>query len=76
MKATPYSLRALREYRQRKQQGEVTAAATLADIPPDAPMEEGTVIGCWNGKAFVSWEKWLASQPLKSFIAKSKDEDG
>jgi len=30
-------------------------------------MEDGIVLGCWNGKAFVSWEKWLASQPLEAF---------
>lgn len=76
MKAAPYSLAALREYRQRKQQGGVTSPPTLADIPPDAPMEEGIVIGCWSGRAFVSWEKWLAAQPLQAFIAKSEDERG
>lgn len=76
MKATPYSLRALREYRQRKERGEVTSVPTLADIPPDAPMEEGIVIGCWNGRAFVSWEKWLASQPAEAFRVSPEDQDG
>jgi len=65
MKAAPYSLAALREYRRRKEQGETAAHLTLADIPPDAPMEEGIALGCWNGQAFVSWEKWLATAPIR-----------
>jgi hypothetical protein len=67
MSAAPYSLEALREYRRRKAQattGAPKAPLTLKDIPPDAPMEEGIVLGCWNGEAFVSWEKWLASTPI------------
>lgn len=76
MNATPYSLRALREHRQRKERGEHTSAPRLADILPDAPMEEGIVLGCWNGHGFVSWEKWLASQPAAAFKASSEDQDG
>jgi hypothetical protein len=30
-------------------------------------MEEGILLGCWNGEAFVSWEKWLASKPVEAF---------
>ncbi len=67
MKATPYSLEALREYRLNQAADSVPKAVGLADIPPDAPMEEGITIGCWNGEAFVSWEKWLASQPAEAF---------
>ena len=68
MKAAPYSLEALYEYRRRQVEAEsgtpVRAPARLADIPPDAPMEDGIVIGCWNGERFVSWEKWLATAPF------------
>lgn len=70
MNAAPYSLDALREYRRRKAEattGAPKAPLTLKDIPPDAPMEEGIVLGCWNGEAFVSWDKWLASQPVEAF---------
>ena len=74
MRSAPYSLAALREYRRRKEQGKATPPLTLADIPPDAPMEEGIVMGCWNGEAFVSWERWLASQPAEAFRV-SPEED-
>jgi hypothetical protein len=74
MKATPYSRAALREYRRRKQRGMLPAASTLADIPPEAPMEDGIALGCWNGEAFVSWEKWLTSQPLSAFKAPAKED--
>jgi len=67
MTAATYSLEAWQRYRERKErQPESTAAAdpSLADIPPDAEMDEGIVIGFWNGERFVSWEKWLATAPL------------
>lgn len=67
MSVATYSLEAWRRYRERKErQPESTAAAgpSLADIPPDAEMDEGIVIGFWNGERFVSWEKWLATAPL------------
>ena len=67
MKAAPYSLEALREHRRQQASKPAPAAVRLADIPPEAPMEAGIVIGCWNGQAFVSWEKWLASQPAEAF---------
>jgi hypothetical protein len=70
MNAAAYSLEALRQHRRRKAQattGAPKAPLTLKDIPPDAPMEEGIGLGCWNGEAFVSWEKWLASQPFEAF---------
>ena len=70
MSVAAYSLEALREYRRRKAEASTVVARaplTLKDIPPDAPMEEGIVLGCWNGEAFVSWEKWLAAQPVEAF---------
>ncbi|MBM3744575.1 MAG: hypothetical protein FJW34_02115 [Acidobacteria bacterium] len=67
MSASPYSLEALREYRLKQAGKPAPAPARLADIPPDAPMEEGIVIGCWNGEAFVSWEKWVLSQSVEAF---------
>jgi len=76
MSLAAYSLEALREYRRRKAEATTDAPQaplTLKDIPPDAPMEEGIVLGCWNGEAFVSWEKWLASQPVEAFRQASRD---
>ncbi|HLI82683.1 MAG TPA: hypothetical protein VKV17_02130 [Bryobacteraceae bacterium] len=70
MSAVPYSIEALREYRRRKAEASTVAAKaplSLKDIPPEAPMEEGIVFGCWNGEAFVSWKKWLASKPVEAF---------
>jgi hypothetical protein len=67
MSVAAYSLEALREYRRRKAEAAADppkAHLTLKDIPPEAPMEEGIVFGCWNGEAFVSWEKWLATTPI------------
>lgn len=67
MSVAAYSLEALREYRRRKADARtdaIKAPLTMKDIPPDAPMEEGIVLGCWNGEAFVSWEKWLATAPI------------
>ena len=36
----------------------------LEQVPPDAPMDDGIVIGFWNGERFVSWEKWRATAPI------------
>ena len=76
MKAAPYSLATLREYRKQQAGRPAPKAVRLADIPPDASMEEGIVIGCWNGRAFVSWEKWLASQPAEAFRVSPEDGHG
>lgn len=69
MSAATYSLEAWRRFRERKARPEPPAstapATTLADIPADAEMDEGIVIGFWNGERFVSWEKWLATAPIK-----------
>lgn len=35
----------------------------LAQIPPDAPMEDA-VITVWNGERFVAYDKWLATAPV------------
>lgn len=66
MAAPAYSLAAWRKYREQQQQPkqETTAGLTLADIPADAEMDEGIVIGFWNGERFVAWEKWLATAPI------------
>jgi hypothetical protein len=37
----------------------------LEQVPPDAPMDEGITLGCWNGKRFVSWERWCAAEARK-----------
>ncbi|HEX4593982.1 MAG TPA: hypothetical protein VH157_06890 [Bryobacteraceae bacterium] len=36
---------------------------SLADISPDVPMDDASVT-CWNGTAFVTWEKWRGAKPL------------
>jgi hypothetical protein len=66
MAAPAYSLAAWRKYREEQEQPkqESPAGLTLADVPADAEMDEGTVIGFWNGERFVSWEKWLATAPI------------
>jgi hypothetical protein len=66
MAAPAYSLAAWRKYREEQEQPkqESPAGLTLADIPADAEMDEGLVIGFWNGERFVSWEKWLTTAPI------------
>ena len=32
----------------------------LEDVPADVPYDDDRIT-CWNGKAFVSWEKWRLS---------------
>lgn len=65
MAAPSYSLDAWRRFREQRERPEAPAsrapATTLADIPADAEMDDGVVIGFWNGERFVSWEKWLAT---------------
>jgi hypothetical protein len=66
MAAPAYSLAAWRKYREEREQPKqgTSVESTLADIPTDAEMDEGIVIGFWNGERFVSWEKWLATAPI------------
>lgn len=66
MTAPAYSLAAWRKYREEHERPkrETPAEWTLADIPADAEMDDGIVIGFWNGERFVSWEQWLATAPL------------
>ncbi|MCC7497886.1 MAG: hypothetical protein IT160_09935 [Bryobacterales bacterium] len=69
MAAPSYSLDAWRRFREQKGRPETPASSspgiTLADIPADAEMDDGIVIGFWNGERFVSWEKWIATAPIK-----------
>ena len=59
MTAPVYSLDAWRRFRENRDNGSATPPPQgLADIPADAEMDEGIVLGCWNGERFVSWEKW------------------
>lgn len=66
MTAPAYSLADWRKYReeQGRPKGDEPAPLALADIPADADMDDGVVLGCWNGERFVSWEKWLATVPI------------
>jgi hypothetical protein len=65
MKSAPYGISALREHRKHQAGRPAADEIRLSDIPPDASMEEGIVLGCWDGEAFVSWEKWLLSRPVQ-----------
>ena len=65
MTAPAYSLEAWRRFKEgRDHSDEKPSAQCLADIPADAEMDEGIVLGFWNGERFVSWEKWLATAPI------------
>jgi hypothetical protein len=70
MSAPAYSLEAWRRFKEGRDQTTDSQGrnVTLADIPPDAEMDEGIVLGCWNGERFVSWEKWLATAPLEKDV--------
>jgi hypothetical protein len=67
MSARAYSLEAWLRFRgSRERKAEAPPPpVSLADIPADAEMDEGIVLGCWNGERFVSWEKWVASAPIE-----------
>jgi hypothetical protein len=66
MNARPYSLEAWRSFQARREQPpEIPPPLTLADIPADAEMDDGIVLGCWNGERFVSWETWRATAPIE-----------
>jgi hypothetical protein len=61
-----YSLDAWRRFRGSRDNKDTTRGSPrLADIPADAEMDEGIVLGCWNGKRFVSWDKWRATAPIE-----------
>ncbi len=66
MTAPAYSLAAWRTYREEHERPkrETPVELALADIPADAEMDEGIVLGCWNGERFVSWESWIATAPV------------
>ena len=65
MNKGPYSLDAWRRFKEGLSQNDgKPATQSLADIPAGAEMDEGIVLGCWNGERFVSWEKWLATAPI------------
>jgi hypothetical protein len=65
MSAPPFSLDGWRRFKERRDDRDrCTAWQSLADISADAEMDEGIVLGCWNGGRFVSWEEWMAAVPL------------
>lgn len=66
MSASPYSLVAWRRFKEGCDNHDRSAAPqSLANIPADAEMDDGIVLGCWNGERFVSWQKWLATAPIQ-----------
>ena len=36
----------------------------LKNIPVDVNYDDGTMT-CWNGQAFVTWEEWRFSTPVR-----------
>jgi len=65
MTAPTYSLEAWRRFKEGRDNTAKPPIQRLADIPADAEMDEGIVLGCWNGERFVSWEKWLTTAPIE-----------
>ena len=64
--SSPYSLDAWRRFKERRDDDSAKPTAlSLADIPADAEMDDGIVVGFWNGERFVSWEKWVATAPIE-----------
>ncbi len=59
------ALRRLREQQEAPAAEPKPQLSLLEQVPPDAPMDEGLTLGCWNGERFVSWDKWRAAEPLK-----------
>ena len=59
------ALRRLREQQAAPAAEPKLQLSLLEQVPPDAPMDEGLTLGCWNGKRFVSWETWRAAEALK-----------
>jgi len=70
--APTYSLAAWRKHREAQEQHGhgLPNSLALADIPPDAPMDGGIVLGCWNGERFVAWQEWIVTAPI--LLAESK----
>ena len=67
MKSPDYGTAALRRFRggqERPHEPAVTGGRSLAGIPPDAEMDGGIILGCWNGERFVSWDRWFATAPI------------
>jgi len=62
MSALPYSLEALRRYREERKAPK-REPSILEQVPPDAPADDA-VLTVWNGERFVAWEKWLATAPV------------
>ncbi len=62
MSALPYSLDALRRYREERKAPK-RELSILEQVPPDAPADDA-VLTVWNGERFVAWEKWLATAPV------------
>ena len=59
------ALRRLREQQAAPAAEPKLQLSLLEQVPPDAPMDEGITLGCWNGERFVSWETWRAGEARK-----------
>ena len=66
MTGLPYGrdpLRRLREQQAQAAQEPERRASLLEHVPPDAPMDNGTIT-VWNGQRFVAFAKWQATAPI------------
>lgn len=59
-----YSREELRRVREAREAKPGQQLRLLEQVPADAPMDAGVVIGFWNGERFVSWQQWRASEPM------------
>ena len=66
-------IRKLRRCKVEATTGSPDEPVTLDDVPPDAPMEDGIFLGCWDGEAFVSWGKWIDSRLVEVFREASRE---
>lgn len=67
MTLTRYSREELRRVRAAREAGAVVSKPQMtlfAQVPVDASMEDGVVLGCWNGERFVPWEQWCATASI------------
>lgn len=67
MKSPAYGSEALRRFlggQERRDEPAAAGGRGLVGIPPDAEMDGGIILGCWNGERFVSWDRWFATAPI------------
>lgn len=68
------ALRRLRE-QQAKPEPPEDQPSLLAQIPPDAPMDDATIT-VWNGERFVAYDEWRATAPIEREETPEEDKQG